>query len=195
MLSRTSKKVEKTRKLIIETSMEMFKTDGVDNISMAAIAERCDIAKGTLYNHFKCKEAIIAGYMQLNFSSSDFYINSEELLTTRDRLQAILSLLSKSIKEHQDIFEKYLVYQMQHMVSFDQDETFESGFRNIGNFIIDKGIESGELREDLPRAVLREFFEFIFIEVVKQQYKNGQVDQSLLDRHIDLFLNGATIVD
>ncbi|MBN2897444.1 MAG: TetR/AcrR family transcriptional regulator [Clostridia bacterium] len=192
MADRRMKKAEKTRRTIVETGMALFKEQGVENTSMESIAAACDIAKGTLYNHFHCKEAIIASYMRQKFSGGYFEETFREAETMRDRLRVVLKSLGVSINENQEIFERYLVYQMQHLVSFEEKPTLESGFKKIGDYIIEKGLESGEIQSALPKLVLREFFEFIFIEMVKQIYKMGVVEDALVEAHIDLFMSGVT---
>ncbi len=189
MENRTSRKIQKTKNVIIDVAIELFKEKGVDNTKMEEISETADIAKGTLYNHFSCKEAIIDGYMKRKFNNDKFNLSFNENLPLREMTKEILLILCKSIDENKDIFEKHLIFSMQKMVSLDSEKK-QGGFGNIGNFIINKGIDSGEIRNDLPHYVLRQLFEFTFIQLVKEVYNSKNINE-IIDNYVDLFFNGV----
>ena len=67
---------EDIRSLIIKTSREMLEEKSFSEISLAAIAARAGISKGTLYYHFHNREEIL-------FAVMDDYLDSqkEELIT------------------------------------------------------------------------------------------------------------------
>jgi AcrR family transcriptional regulator len=45
----------KNHALLLETAQQLFDSQGLDNVSMSAIAEAAGVGKGTLYRHFKNK--------------------------------------------------------------------------------------------------------------------------------------------
>ncbi len=174
--------------------MKLFMEQGVDGTTMEQIAEEADIARGTLYNYFPVKEAIIDEYIKRSFQerNTERIRKLQNLPDTRSRLIHIFSELIKGVKEQKEIFEKYLVYRMQILVSFRQDDSEKSGFYLVANEIIKLGQESGEIREDLPCPVLVELFEFAFIEAVKQFYLEPEQfrDYEVIGQYVDLCLNG-----
>lgn len=48
-----------TRNTILDTALELFRTNGFGSTPMDSIATAADVAKGTLYYHFDSKEGII----------------------------------------------------------------------------------------------------------------------------------------
>ncbi|MEL6216458.1 MAG: helix-turn-helix domain-containing protein, partial [Pseudomonadota bacterium] len=48
----------RNRKLLLETAQALFEANGVDAVSMTAIADAADVGKGTLYRHFPNKAAL-----------------------------------------------------------------------------------------------------------------------------------------
>jgi AcrR family transcriptional regulator len=49
---------EETSRAVLEAAEEVFAEDGLHGASMSKIAERAGVAVGTLYNHFKDREAL-----------------------------------------------------------------------------------------------------------------------------------------
>lgn len=56
---RRARKSQKTIDHIGATAWALFETHGFGNVTMEAIAEAADVAKGTLYKYFPIKEALI----------------------------------------------------------------------------------------------------------------------------------------
>lgn len=193
--NRVERKKEQTKQKIIATAMELFQKQGIDATTMEQIAREVDIAKGTLYNYFPVKEAIIDEYMKRSFrgNNPDWIAQLRELPDTRTRMVAILTRLVAGVQAQKELFEKYLVYRMQNMVSFHQDDSVKSGFYLLGTEIIELGQKSGEIRDDLPLDILRDLFDFAFIEVVKllfmqpEKFNAGEA----IEHCVDLFINGV----
>jgi AcrR family transcriptional regulator len=175
--------------------MRLFKERGFDATAMELIAEEADIAKGTLYNYFPVKEAIIGEFMQRSFQGryEERVLKLRNLPDTRSRMTDLLAELVAGVRTMKDIFDRYMAYRMRIMVSFHQEESEKSGFYLLGAEIIALGQQSGELRGDLSAQVLEELFEFAFIEVVKEFYADpsGFNTREAIERYTDLFMNGA----
>ena len=194
-VNRTKRKMEKTRIKIVETAMTLFRQQGIDTTTMEQIASEADIAKGTLYNYFPVKEAIIDAIMQQSFqkNSNERLKEIRSLTDTRQRATYIMTLLFEGVRDNQAFFEKYMVYRMQSLVSFQPDEGQKSGFRLLATEIIELGQKDGEVRKDLPPDILVDLFEFTFIEIVKQLalQPQGFNSRETIEHCIDLFMNGV----
>lgn len=57
--SRIERKKEETRKKIISVAMDLFNRQGFDQTTVEQIAEVADVAKGTVFNYFPAKDAIV----------------------------------------------------------------------------------------------------------------------------------------
>ena len=57
----TAETKEATRRKILDTSQELFRTAGYEATTTRDIAQAAGIATGTLFNYFPTKEAIVAG--------------------------------------------------------------------------------------------------------------------------------------
>ena len=56
--SRRERKKERTRRAIYDAAMTLFRKRGFDNITVEAICERADVARGTFFHHFPSKAAL-----------------------------------------------------------------------------------------------------------------------------------------
>ena len=58
--SRRERKREQTANHLAATAFRLFEAHGYDSVAMEQIAAEADVAKGTLYNYFPVKEALLA---------------------------------------------------------------------------------------------------------------------------------------
>lgn len=194
--SRTEKKKILTQELIINVTIELVDKQGYDETTMEQIAGVADIAKGTLYNYYSCKEEIISAYIKRSFEKENEkrIKEIEKLKSTNDRLFFLFDQLLNGVKRRKDLFEKYLIYQMKQLVSFQKDKVNESGIGSPIGAIIEYGQASEELRSDLSVGILTEFIQFVFIELVKLYYSDpeGFNQEASINKCINLFISGAS---
>ncbi|MFW6287416.1 MAG: TetR/AcrR family transcriptional regulator, partial [bacterium] len=160
------RKMEKTQKRIIEAAISLFDEFGIDETTMEQISETADVARGTLYNYFSSKEAIINEFIEQSLKEhksiriQDLY----DLPDTRARLEYIFNHLVSGIQNRKELFERFLVFRMQQMLSFEQNESGKGDFSRLGYKIIELGQKNGEIRTDIPLYILEDLFEFAFAE-------------------------------
>jgi AcrR family transcriptional regulator len=195
--SRMERKKEETKQKIIGIAMPWFIKHGVDAITMEQIAEGADVAKGTLYHYFPVREAIIAEYIKRSFSerSSERMERIRKLPDTRARMIEILSELIQGVQAQKEIFEKYFVYRIQHLIALRQNESEQSGLYLLEAEIIALGQESGEIRKDLPFDIVTGLFEFVFVKVAQQFYKDPDKfnPRKVIAQCVQLFMDGVRV--
>ena len=193
---RVDRKKLKTRQKVVATAMRLFHHSGFDGVTMEQIAEAADIAKGTLYNHFPVKEAIVAAYLDQESlaRNAERIVRMRALPDTRARLAASLRELIDAVRAQPEMFEKYFTYRTQQMISLRREGSRVSGLRNLEDEIIRLGQEQGDLRQDLPFELLEALFEFSFIVVAQRYYEApGAFDASrTIHGCVELFMNGAS---
>lgn len=140
-----------TKQKILITSLELFNTTGVSNVSLRVIADAMGISVGNLQYHFKKREAIIeALYFEIVKK-----IDAIFLLKTDNVLQAFFNVSTEMFKvlftyrfflldfvtitrNHQKIKKHYAALSKQ------RQETF----LNIANVLIEKGLFRAPLLKD-----------------------------------------------
>src|SRR5262245_45807144 len=61
-LTRRERKKEETKERIFKAALKLFKAKGFEATTIDDIAERADVGKGTFFNYFPRKEAVL-GYV------------------------------------------------------------------------------------------------------------------------------------
>jgi AcrR family transcriptional regulator len=193
--SRLERRKEETKKKILAVAMQLFRDQGFDAVSMETIAETVDIAKGTLYNYFPVKEAILDEYIRRNFKdrTQAWVDKMQELPDTAARMATVFSDLLTGIQAQKVIFERYTAYRMKHWISFHQEEHEKSGFQLIAAEIVRLGQLDGELRSELPTPMLEDLCEYFFMLAVKEFYLAPETFSApqAIQRSVDIFLNGT----
>lgn len=195
LINRTERKKEETKLKILAAAMSLFNDQGIDATTMEQIAAKADIAKGTLYNYFPVKEAVITEYIHRSFAENRLrrIAQLHKLPDTRSRIMHVLSELMEGIRRQPDIFEKYLTFQVQNMLSLHHNDGIKSGFDQLGSEIIILGQQNDEIRKDIPLEILTSLFGFAFIEVAQQFYMDPDHFNALdvIKQCTDLFMSGT----
>lgn len=78
-LGRRARKRQDTLEKVTTVAGQLFRRDGFDAVTMDQIAEAADIARGTLYNHFAVKDAVLAAWVhqELARDLQGFWIDDE----------------------------------------------------------------------------------------------------------------------
>jgi len=86
-----------------------------------------------------------------------------------------------------------MVHRMKQVISFRPDENKPNGLGGLSSEIVRLGLESGELRDDLPAECLEDLFAFALIEAIKPLYTHPETfdPQRSIEQSVDLFLSGA----
>lgn len=193
--NRTQRKKEETRAKIIAAALRLFRQQGFDAVTMEHIAVEVDIAKGTLYNYFPVKEAILDEFVRRSFQerSAERLERIRALPDTRTRMHAVLMDLIGGIQRSPELFERYFSYRIRQMLALRREETQRSGFDELESEILRLGQAAGELRSDLPPGLLQALFEFTFVEIAQSYYTDPAAfdAQRVSDQCIELFMFGA----
>jgi AcrR family transcriptional regulator len=191
---RRERKKDETKQKIIDMALELFHRQGFAATSMEQIADTADVAKGTLYNHFSTKEAIVGEYMRrtVRENEPDAVKFFEELPDTRSRLYVFMEKIAEWTELNKEIVGIYVSYRMQNLFR-PQDERERSGFESLLAKIIGHGQASGELRKNISQEKLVKYFEVLHAMTLRNwlvEPEEFPLQQNLIEA-VDLFLTGA----
>ncbi len=194
--TRTDKKKEETRKKIISAAIDLFNRQGFDKTTVEQIAWEADVAKGTVFNHFSAKEAIVLEYVQtaLRDAGPEIIKKIGKLADTRSRITEMFHLSQELLKSrlNDDVAKKYMTYLVQAIPDTPGKQELRSGYVDFLTEIIRMGQEDGEIRDDIPAETLATYLDWNNALVMMAWLAYPEMSlNAMVNRMTDLFLNGA----
>lgn len=175
--------------------MRLIHKDGFDAVTMECIAKECEITKRTLYRYFPVKEAILSEYVQMTFSIKK-ESRMKALLQTQsmeEKVRLYMHELMHGVMNESKIFEKFIIYVMKNLVSFNANTGKPSGIADLLEIIIQTGYAEDKIDSALPYGVIADLFVFSFVEMTKIYYRDPDVfdEEKTLNMCADIFLKGV----
>ena len=95
-------KAEKTKRKLLEVSLDLFLKHGYEKTTMREIAKAVGLAPGAAYYHFEAKEHIIQAFYEMSFEE---HLPEVERVLARER--DLKKLIAGVTRAHMTIAEKY----------------------------------------------------------------------------------------
>ena len=147
--NRIERRKEETRKRIVSAAMGLFTKQGFEQTTVDQIAGRGRCGKkGTIFNHFPVKEAIVLEYVRrgLKEAGPEMFKKVGKLPDTRMRLTALFHLSNEWLENilPGDLIKRYMSYMLQTLFDTAKNQQARSGYGDILQSIISKGQDEGE---------------------------------------------------
>lgn len=146
------KKGEKTKKLILVKSLQLFSENGYSGTSVRNISSAVDLRESAIYNHFKSKKEVLAELVKkYSQNSSGVNLLTDELIEQLNKPLKFLKLFSEELLERWSEKDQILFLKL----------TLKENGREINEekISIDSYIEEAE-----------KIWEMIFTEMVKHKF-------------------------
>lgn len=194
-MNRRERKKARTEADIVAAAMALFRQQGFEGTTMEQIAETADISKGTLYNYFPAKEAILSLYWQDQMRTMQDNTGHiiEQHADTPNRILVLFQSVMDMITSRQAFYEPYARYRLQNMNNPKLHEKLRSGLDLLLSDILLHGQQEGHVRTDFPLPMLIAHLEGIFI-LACMDWLAGPASSSIksdLQMAVKLFFQGA----
>ena len=92
-----------TRKSILDTASRLFYNQGYNATGINQIIEEADVAKASLYQHFKSKEDLLIAYLENMFEKTMGYFRhvASTKIEAKEKISAIFDFLYKNTSSEQ----------------------------------------------------------------------------------------------
>ncbi|TPG89190.1 TetR/AcrR family transcriptional regulator [Brevibacillus laterosporus] len=134
-------------------ALKLFKEKGFDNVTVEEITKACGIAKGTFYNYFSKKEAILLhlGRAQLEsvYLSAFRYADEPNL---KRKLTLLFHDLFARYTEHPDIIRLIILELMRSTLHIQEEISVVQKFREAITSMLDDAKKNGQLSEHMVSA-------------------------------------------
>jgi len=166
---------------------------------MEQIAAEADVSKGTLYNHFPSKEAVLAHWIhaQLEQDLSQLQPEIAREASFAPALSLLLDASATWCEQHRDFLAPYLRFRLLSFESAsgaedDADGNASSDLIDGFAWLIARGQRAGELRDDIAPAHLASLFHHLYLGALMRWLTTADLDlRSEFAVVIKLFIDGA----
>lgn len=145
---------DKRRREILEKSLEVFATEGYEDVTFQKIADRCGITRTTLYIYFNNKRDIFLGSLKQLLSNMETSINQiidDNSLSAEQALRKMMMTIIDYCEQNIKMFSVLLVYLLQlKKAGVDTNERVRRRvirLRHLLSTVIIRGIQNKEFTD------------------------------------------------
>jgi len=181
---------------IADIAWEMFQTQGVEAVTMEAVAEAADVSKGTLYKYFPEKGALLRRHIhrEMAVSLPTVMAHLSTLPTATDRLRKYFYFSSQWGRANRELVRPFTLYQLAEAGRGERRDTdSQSVLEQILGQLITAGQENGEFRREIDAASAARYLSFLTLAAVLRWLESSELD--LYDEYLsmlDLLLLGLS---
>ncbi len=161
------------RTIILNTAMTLFSKKPYHRVSMDEIAQKAKVAKGTLYYHFKSKEALYAALLHEGLDIMILRLN--ERFKRDDPIENLKLFIRELISFFNEKRTFFLVLQQEEGKLFHKklSNCYQKicTVKDLLESLIKEGVSSGRIRKDLDTKVLTE----MIMGMIKEPVLKGKI--------------------
>ncbi|GLQ99663.1 TetR/AcrR family transcriptional regulator [Dyella mobilis] len=193
---RRERKRQETADKLGVVAMGLFEIHGYQEVTMEQIAAAADVAKGTLYNYFPVKEALLAYQFRREIAAGMAAVASE--LGRKRSFASRMRFLLDASAEWNAARRAYLPHYLRfRLIEIDPDarraadEDQQSGVNRILEQLLLAGQQQGEVRGDLDAHELAGTFEVMCLGAVMAWLHHPEIDlKQRFALVLDVWLHG-----
>ena len=190
---------QRTLAHIARVAALLFETHGYDAVTMEQIAAAADVAKGTLYNHFAVKEAVLVHWLHLAMAENLATLH-EELKSKGGFAEAALHVLNHSAawcEEHPHYLAPYLRFRFLGIgVRPSPSKQSEQLSDIVDTFLwlVRRAQASGEISDELDPVRLALSFHHLYLGAMLRWIGEPHLNlRTEFAAAVKLFLHGAAV--
>jgi len=189
-LSRRERKKQETRQSLLAAAMALFHEKGYDATPVEEITERADVGKGTFFNYFPSKEALLAelAAWRVEQMRSALDVKSGAPASPVGRLKRLLTLLQGQAMRDGHLMQRALAARLAQPPA----HLARHQLHGLVNDLVLEAQAAGEMRGDLEPGVIGDLLHLLFFHQVIACHHDGagtRVPQEM-ETMIDLFMDG-----
>ena len=151
VLGRRERKKEETKRRIFVAALELFREKGFAATTIDEITARADVAKGTFFNYFPRKEAVIEFLAEEQLEAVESTVHEHQSAT--ERLRTLYDALSKGYEANPDLALVVMRASLERLCCPAEGGAWQR-FEQLAMEVIRQGQASGEFRRELEPTVV-----------------------------------------
>lgn len=182
-MSRRERKKKETREKIYSNAMQLFRMQGFTATSVDQITQRADVGKGTFYNYFSTKEAVVLEFSRRSWQDLMDKGRQQKSMSTRLRLRNLLYDWAEFMIKDRDI----AWVTVRNREGADYDLSLHYALMAI----ITVGQQNSEISRDYDPAFLAESLEGMMLQHFIRWFVSGTGDlHKELNHALTVLLDG-----
>lgn len=193
------KKGEKTKNLILETSLQLISQNGYSGTSVRNISSAVGLRESAIYNHFKSKKDVLAELIKkYSQSSSGLALLSDELIEQLNKPQKFLKLFSEQLlkswsEKEQILFLKLVLKETGSEINGEKIsiDSYINEAEKIWEMIFTEMVKHKFIKKGDPKIYANEFIAPLFFIRLKYLTNENEIDlkQAIkrTNEHIEFF--------
>jgi AcrR family transcriptional regulator len=195
-LSRRERKKRETRRRLMRAALRLFRDQGYDATTVEQIAETADVAKGTFFNYFETKEAILPALAEWRLRQLEGVLSPTRGAPASPvaRIKLALCLIADDPLADPLLTRRLFAAVMPHVLPHRQEQDAHPG-RALARLLADQvrqAQSAGEIRADVDSFYVGSVIRTLFFQQLMMWhcgYCSAPLPE-LLDRMVDLLLDG-----
>ena len=170
--------MNKTKRKIFETSMELFAKKGYEATSIEEITSIVGVAKGTLYYHFSSKEEIFNFLVEegIKLLKNSIEIKTAKLKNSIDKLKAVVLIQIKIIAKYEDFISILLSELWRQEPRNKNCRRYAFEYIDVIENIISEGMKNNEIIEGDSNVIAHGIFGFTCSTMFYKLSQNKEID-------------------
>lgn len=192
---RRQRKKAKTKEAIFNAALELFLEKGYDKTSVEEITEKADVAKGTFFNHFPSKSAILFYLGEKRNVLLDKALKDQlkDIQSAKEKLYEYFRILARFNEEEKEITRLIVVEIFKNSILLDLgEEDSIVKFHAVLGQIIEEGKLRGEFRTSVNTSHIADILVGIYFFTLFP-WMEGKLNESLTNAllaKVGVIMNG-----
>lgn len=159
-VGRRQRRKQETRQQIFQAAMRLFEKKGIFSTTVEEITQAADVGKGTFFNYFPSKEAILSALAERQLAVIEQAVEKAEHATTiRPILKEMCKELSSGPGRSPIMLRSLFAMALSNQMLFGLfSRALQTGRSKVAT-IIERGQQIGEVRCDIPAIDLARCFQ------------------------------------
>lgn len=148
-LTRRERKKDETRRRIFKAAIKLFRDKGFEETTVDDITEKADVGKGTFFNYFPRKEAVLGYLSEVWLAEAEE--NAEAILAAptpaRDKLIELMCGVAAEYEADREL-SSYVILESLNR-AFQPAEDVHRRWHDLFDRVIERGQAAGEFRREV----------------------------------------------
>lgn len=194
-MTRREQQKERRRRQIFEAALRLFREQGFDRTTVEEIAAAADIAKGTFFNYFPTKEAVLLHLNDMQVARLRAVVEETPgfaTMASREQIATIFSALAAGVELQRDLVPLLIAEVLKRRLVLQENERMiDADFEQFLATIVAGGQARGELRADIePIEQARLISALYFVTIIRWLDLPIAQLEVMLRRSLDLLIDG-----